>query len=786
MKLKYLFAAALATASLAAQGETTVIGKWLDDTAELEIPFDTDYTQSGSQTIYTAAMLADINGASDFDYIEISSIRIPYSFSNMWFGSDPYADFTVYASMTDKTAYEAENGKYTWLAYKDGVRGTGTLDSTCENFDNAIISGEYDCTYLVIDFPTPVRYDHNSNLVLTWEASCYDSDNYQGVNYGSIVSGDMHSLYTTYRSPDMSGQTTNASRFVPTIELTYTKKTEVHEPTFEAMDAAESVVGQWTASTGNGNEALPCDIDLAKSGSQTIYTPALLPELNSNPDYAYVEISSVTIPLSFSNVPYEFYNQGSTFATFTVHASIVDSDEYVADGSGNYHWLPYTDGVTGTGYLDDSNESVWDVFETNDPFFVTVNFDTPIKYVPGQNLMLTWECDAEFETSSVMGDRFATNPKDGKKHSVYTNPNHSTAVADAAQTGTSYSSNYYPTLKLGYTPYKEVGSTVEALVIENAEFSLDQVAVAAGLSGFSDLTLINRVNLGFDVTGAAEGTELTVAIGNDVVGTTTDGHVTIGFIRPTATDITVAVSADGYKSAMQRISCEPVSALFPAAEVELEQAAYYVEPDANYSSRASLNAAVRYHMGTEGYAAVVRSSSNHLIHQSTSLPDELAEFEVGALYNQLHENDHRANCYIKSIQTLDVVDGVAQLKESDPRITADLTVNYPVVVAADNTKSGVLLTTGAKRAVADDMVINSTAYAKADNIVKPSNYGYSGVTHTVPYNDGGLTGIEDVMADAADGECEVFTLTGVRVTGALTPGVYVMRRGGVASKVVVR
>lgn len=784
MKLKYLFAAALATASLAAQGETTVIGKWLDDTADLEIPFDTDETQSGSQTIYTAAMLADINSASDFDYIEISSIRIPYSFSNMWFGSDPYADFTVYASMTDKTAYEAENGKYTWLAYKDGVRGTGTLDSTCENFESAIFNGEYDCTYLVIDFPTPVRYDHNSNLVLTWEANCNYNDYYQGVNYGSIVSGDMHSLYTTRSSPDMSGQTTNAYRFVPTIELTYTKKTEVHEPTFEAMDAAESIVGQWTSGTASGNEDLPFKTDYEVSGSQTIYTPGFLTDLNTNPDYAYVEISSITVPIllnegatysePFISWIYMGENMDERAADFTVFASTVDETEFIPDKNGDFAYLPYDDGIKGIGHLDAYCDGIENV--GYDIIYVTVNFDTPIKYTPGQNLMLTWECMSNIYGESWMEPTYATNANDGKYHSVYiNNMNHSKSGVTR-----------YPTLKLGYTPYKEVGSTVEALVIENAEFSLDQVAVAAGLSGFSDLTLINRVNLEFDVTGAAEGTELTVAIGNDVVGTTTDGHVTIGFIRPTATDITVAVSADGYKSAMQRISCEPVSALFPAAEVELEQAAYYVEPDANYSSRASLNAAVRYHMGTEGYAAIVRSSSNHLIHQSTSLPDELAEFEVGALYNQLHENDHRANCYIKSIQTLDVVDGVAQLKESDPRITADLTVNYPVVVAADNTKSGLLLTAGAKRAVADDMVINSTAYAKADNIVKPSNYGYSGVTHTVPYYDGGLTGIEDVMADAADGECEVFTLTGVRVIGALSPGVYVMRRGGVASKVVVR
>jgi len=53
--------------------------------------------------------------------------------------------------------------------------------------------------------------------------------------------------------------------------------------------------------------------------------------------------------------------------------------------------------------------------------------------------------------------------------------------------------------------------------------------------------------------------------------------------------------------------------------------------------------------------------------------------------------------------------------------------------------------------------------------------------------DSNLSGIEDIEADGSDAPVEYFNLNGVRVNGeALTPGIYIKRQGGKASKVLVK
>ncbi len=53
--------------------------------------------------------------------------------------------------------------------------------------------------------------------------------------------------------------------------------------------------------------------------------------------------------------------------------------------------------------------------------------------------------------------------------------------------------------------------------------------------------------------------------------------------------------------------------------------------------------------------------------------------------------------------------------------------------------------------------------------------------------DSNLSGIEDIEADGSDAPVEYFNLNGVRVNGeALTPGLYIKRQGGKATKVLVK
>lgn len=48
----------------------------------------------------------------------------------------------------------------------------------------------------------------------------------------------------------------------------------------------------------------------------------------------------------------------------------------------------------------------------------------------------------------------------------------------------------------------------------------------------------------------------------------------------------------------------------------------------------------------------------------------------------------------------------------------------------------------------------------------------------------GMAGIESIALDTQ--AVEVYTLQGIRVTGAITPGIYIVRKGGVASKILVK
>ncbi len=54
--------------------------------------------------------------------------------------------------------------------------------------------------------------------------------------------------------------------------------------------------------------------------------------------------------------------------------------------------------------------------------------------------------------------------------------------------------------------------------------------------------------------------------------------------------------------------------------------------------------------------------------------------------------------------------------------------------------------------------------------------------------DKGQTGVDNIVVEnPADAPAEYFTLEGIRVEGnALTPGVYIVRRGNTATKILVK
>lgn len=787
---------ALATA-FGAMAETVTIGKWLGDSEEGSTaypPFNIDYAASGSQTIYTPEILAALNDQSDMDYALISQIRVPFTFSNAcynFYWDETYvpATFTVYASIVDDNGFVADSsGKYTWLPFEDGIKGTGTLDMNSEGMAEGAYEG-YCEAIIAINFETPIKYTVGDNLMLTWVCETPgESEMWQGPHYVSKVTPGIHSLSTI--DATMTGSTKDGDSYVPTIELTFTKHQEVPAVTYEPMDAAESTVGNWTSSTCSSNEELPFDTDYESSSSQAIYTPALLPDLNSNPDYAYVEISSLTVPVllnencafasPFMDWLYSYEKLDETAADFKVFATTTDASEYLPDANGDYNFYPYSDGVVGTGSINADCENIANV--GYDTFYVTVNFATPIKYVPGENLVITWE------STSVIAENYheagyCTNPKDGKKHSVYNSHLQKEVVSSA----------YYPSFKLAYTPYKQVGgATKPALSIpdESVKFTLDQVQVADGVKNFSDLSLVNRISLDFDIVDESEAADVvyTVKFGN-VEQTTTDRHVTISYLSPAVADLNVSVSAEGHKPVIKTIATAPVADLFPQPEVSLDKATYYVETDPNYSSRVNLHAAARFNMGTDGYAAMARGDNNIVISQYTELPEELAEYEYAAgdnKYSHLHENNHMVSCYIRNIKTIDIVDGVYDLTDGKANITAKLHVVYPVVVASS--KDGILTSASDSKApAADGTVISSSAdfALSTAKTVEPSNSSYSGVTFSVPYADGGLTGIEDITVDNS-ADTEIFNLQGVKVGNQLTPGIYIMRQGATTSKVIVK
>lgn len=66
------------------------------------------------------------------------------------------------------------------------------------------------------------------------------------------------------------------------------------------------------------------------------------------------------------------------------------------------------------------------------------------------------------------------------------------------------------------------------------------------------------------------------------------------------------------------------------------------------------------------------------------------------------------------------------------------------------------------------------------NLVLPANISY------LLNKAGVVSGVENVVAEAAQGEAEYYTLSGVRVYGQPAPGLYILRQGGKASKVVVK
>lgn len=792
---------ALATA-FGAMAETVTIGKWLDDSEEGSTaypPFNIDYAASGSQTIYTPEILAALNDQSDMDYALISQIRVPFTFSNAcynFYWDETYvpATFTVYASIVDDNGFVADSsGKYTWLPFEDGIKGTGTLDMNSEGMAEGAYEG-YCEAIIAINFETPIKYTVGDNLMLTWVCETPgESEMWQGPHYVSKVTPGIHSLSTI--DATMTGSTKDGDSYVPTIELTFTKHQEVPAVTYEPMAAAEVAMDKWDTSTSDSNETLPFSIALSESGSQTIYTPEMLPASIFGSETAYVEISSITVPCNFANAPYDFMD--AELASFTVYAAVTDKTEYVAGSDGKYSWLPYTEGKKGTCILSGEDEDVSAaMYDVSMPFYINVKFDTPVKLEPGQNLLLTWICESDVANTYMgdpQGDRYAIKATDGKKHSLYTKQGASSSVATESASPTKNSSAFYPTLKLAYTPYKQVGgATKPALSIpdESVKFTLDQVKVADGVKNFNDLSLVNRISLDFDIVDESEAADVvyTVKFGN-VEQTTTDRHVTISYLSPAVADLNVSVSAEGHKPVIKTIATAPVADLFPQPEVSLDKATYYVETDPNYSSRVNLHAAARFNMGTDGYAAMARGDNNIVISQYTELPEELAEYEYAAgdnKYSHLHENNHMVSCYICNIKTIDIVDGVYDLTDGKANITAKLHVVYPVVVASS--KDGILTSASDSKApAADGTVISSSAdfALSTAKTVEPSNSSYSGVTFSVPYADGGLTGIEDITVDNS-ADTEIFNLQGVKVGNQLTPGIYIMRQGATTSKVIVK
>lgn len=73
----------------------------------------------------------------------------------------------------------------------------------------------------------------------------------------------------------------------------------------------------------------------------------------------------------------------------------------------------------------------------------------------------------------------------------------------------------------------------------------------------------------------------------------------------------------------------------------------------------------------------------------------------------------------------------------------------------------------------------------------PAEYSVTNIKLPVPLTaivqDGVISGVEDVLGDAdADAEAEYYTISGIRVMGQPTPGIYLCRKGDKVTKVVVR
>ncbi|MDO4320699.1 MAG: hypothetical protein Q4C34_09005 [Bacteroidales bacterium] len=756
------------------------------------LPVHLGYKHSGSQSIYTVEDLHKLQSVVDGKdkTAEITSVTFKLTPDDAYYFRGPIT-ISVTIQNSQETHYELVDNKYHWIDVDNTSTGTFVIG---DDFDwgEAFFGGEADIT---ITLDKPVIYNGES-LVFTW--SCDDSEwEYSNQTLGNpgfqasdgkiytLASADHKNSFATYLESDSYD---NYSKWRPAIKLGYNvvDVPSSGDVTFEPMAKGDMTIGPWI--DNNADSEVPFDTDHEYSGSQSIYTPEMLQPALNDSETAYAEIERIRIPYAFSNVNYDVAYFDMVGAEFKVYAVLSDLTDYEADQNGNYSWIDYKNGVVGTGKLTNECENFIDAFETGDSFFIDIVFNDKIRYETGKSLVLTWACTSDMTDGYYMGDPYVFKP-DSKVHSLYAKDSRTEFELMATGTTTN-KTEYLPSIQLTYTPYKQVGGEVTpslSIADESVKFSLEQVDVEAGLSGFNGLSLINRISLEFDIIDGRETDEAvyTVKLGKSEL-TTTGRHVKLGYLDVKSGKATITVSSAGAKPAIKEISFDAIDELFPQPTVSLDNATYYIEPRVNYQNTADLNAAVRYNMGTDGFAAIVTESNNRLIHDGTDLPDELSDYAfTGAHYNHLHENGHQASCYVKGIKSIEMQDGIYVFSDDKARISAMLKVKYPVAVLRDDDCA--LLSTGAQLAKAEDSTaINSTAFKMSDGkTVAPSNSSYSGVTFEVPYTDGGLTGIEDITVDDR-GPAEIYNLQGVRMGSGLTRGVYIMRQGNTTCKVIVK
>lgn len=583
---KIFLTSALALAAISASAYSFEPGSKKDNLQDL-LPINTDFSNPGTQSLYTADLLTPfwkVGPDGTITAAEIKSLSLEVLFSENYYGSMDCGttDFTVYLQNTSATEFEktSDEKNYKWMKFDTTCVGQGTLNA--DDIFEALMYGEP--LTVTVTFDTPFKYTGESILV-TWINSTEDTTS-NSINedslWGFSPSNKVNSLFTgnfediKFEDSYAEGVAPYTSKCLPSITFEYETYEITSGPEIVYGEPADFEVGNFDdpeIKGQNSGDFMPFDGVYAHSGTQALYTNVELNGLNKITDgeVTKAEVQDITFLVSAADDMWFLYDEN--FET-TVYVQNSEATKFEEDSTGKIKWFEYSDEYKGTVTVVFSENEEWESFTYGEGglYPVTIHLDKPILY-EGESLLFT------FVTEADCGDVNWVNGTAALLTSGIQGANKSSDKETFDQmyaNGLGYPQNtwsYVPVLKLHYVPVTEKGGTkVTPVTFENVKVSLVESDTTVGQTQKANAIAIN-----FELNDPSNCGEYEIKVGTTSVGTINSTEGTITYVGLPAGDtltLNVVPAGEGTIGVTYEIAKSDLDALFPAPVMEVEKTAF--------------------------------------------------------------------------------------------------------------------------------------------------------------------------------------------------------------------